>query len=509
MCPYKGLAPYDRGDWSFFFGRERIVDELLAMAAETQFIAVIGTSGAGKSSLLRAGLLTALPGEWRDVVIRPGADPPAALRRALGSELGAALASLRRGERLLVAVDQFEEVFTSCRDERARTDFMDELLNAVWDPERRALIAIALRADFFERLAPYSELAQLVGASHVLLGPMNERELVRVVEGPCEHVGLSVEPALVAALVRDVAGQPGGLPLLSSAMVELWQKRSDGTLTFESYEQTEGLSGAVARLAERAWAALDADDRVVARGILLRMVAGGGEEPAVRRGVAKHELEPRQMHVVDVLTDARLLTRSGDAVEIAHEALFRHWPRLRDWLEEDAHGRTIHRHLLQAAADWEKAGREPSELYRGTRLAAALEWVESHDDELNTRERAFIDASRGAWAQERERARRTNRRLRRQRALAFALAAIAAAACAFALVKRHEAQAAGMAVDAEGLGAQALSEPSLDRSLLLARTGVALDDSAATRSDLLAALLRSPALSRCCAATAPVFATKR
>jgi WD40 repeat protein/DNA-binding SARP family transcriptional activator len=496
VCPFKGLAPYERADTTFFFGRERIVEELVALARDTQLIALVGASGSGKSSLLRAGLLPALAADWRGVVMRPGAAPLPALERALGTDPPSSLGPLRR-ERILIAVDQFEELFTACRDEAERRTFVDRLVDAAWDPERRVLVALALRADFFGRLAAYPELAQLVGSSHVLLGSMNERELAHAIEGPCERVRLVVEPALVAALVREVAGEPGGLPLLSTTLLELWQKRQDGRLTFASYEQTGGVRGAVARLAERAYAQLDGEERGVAQRLLLRLVAGSGDEPAVRRLVPVAELEADEnrahARVLEVLTSARLVTSSHGSVEIAHEALLTHWPRFREWLEEDAHGRAIHRHLIQAAAQWEDRGHDESELYRGARLAAALDWLEDHGEELNARERAFVEASRRALAEELERERQTNRRLRRQRALALALVAVAIATGALALVKHHDAQAAARAADAQRLGSQALIEPSLDRALLLARAGVALDDSLAARSNLLAALLRSPA----------------
>ena len=497
VCPFKGLAPYERADTTFFFGRERIVEELVALAGETQLVAVIGASGSGKSSLLRAGLRPALAPDWREVVLRPGAKPLDALGQALGASLPAALGSFHHGERLLLAVDQFEEVFTACRDERQRVSFVDQLVNAAWDPERRLLVALTLRADFFGRLVSYPELAQLVGSSHILLGPMNERELARAIDGPSERVGLTVEPALVAALVRDVAREPGGLPLLSTTLLELWQKRQDGSLTFASYEATGGVRGAVARLAERAYAQLAPEEQRVARKLLLRLAAGGADEPAVRRIVPVAELEgdqnPVQARVLSALTDARLVTSADGKFELAHEALVTHWPRLRGWLEEDAHGRAVHRHLIQAADQWEGRGHDGSDLYRGARLAAALDWSEDHGDELNAREQAFVDESRRARTQELEHERRTNRRLRRQRALAFTLAAAAIAAGALALVKRHDARVEARTADAQLLGAQALVEPSLDRSLLLARAGVALHDSLAARSNLLAALLRSPA----------------
>src|SRR5438876_229247 len=203
VCPFKGLAPFEAADAEFFFGRERLVDELVARLADAPLLAVVGPSGSGKSSLLRAGLLPALGWEW--VLLRPGERPAA--------ELAAALGRVLPGQRLVLAVDQLEELFAASVAEDERRAFVDALAEAAWDPERRALILVALRADFFGRLAPYVELADLVGPNHVLLGPMSAGELRRAIEGPAERTGLEVEPALVDPLVDDVAGEAGRLAL--------------------------------------------------------------------------------------------------------------------------------------------------------------------------------------------------------------------------------------------------------------------------------------------------------
>src|SRR5581483_2214941 len=186
-----------------------------------------------KSSLLRAGLLPALA-RYPHVILRPG-DP---------------LPRLPRDGRIVVAVDQLEELFAGSLPDRDRRAFVDALVDAAWDPERRAVILLALRADFFGRLAPYVELADLIGPNHVLLAPMSVGELRRAIEGPAERTRLDVEPALVDALVEDVAGEVGGLPLLSTALVDLWHDREGAALTHAAYARTGGVRGAVARYAE-------------------------------------------------------------------------------------------------------------------------------------------------------------------------------------------------------------------------------------------------------------------
>jgi WD40 repeat protein/DNA-binding SARP family transcriptional activator len=469
VCPFKGLAPFEPADAEFFFGRERLVDELLGRLEDAPFLAIVGASGTGKSSLLRAGLLPALDRDY--VLVRPGEPEPFA------------------GTTNVFAVDQFEELFAPEVTEDERAAFVTALVERAWDPERRALLIIALRADFFVQLARYPELADLVGPNHVLLGPMSRSELRRTIEGPSVRVGLEVEPELVDTLVDDIVGELGGLPLLSTALVDLWQERDGRTLTLAAYARSGGVRGAVARHAEAAFRSLDADDRLVARRVLLRLV--GGEEALTRRRASRAELDAdedeRVSHVLSVLTERRLLVVDGDSVELIHEALLQHWPRLRTWLEEDAQGRLLQLHLAQAAADWEASGREPGELYRGARLATAVEWADSAGaGTLNRLERDFLHESRRASA-------RATRRLRVLLAAALVLLIAALAAGGVALAARSSADHQATSATAERLGAQALIQPPLDLSLLLAREAVNLDDSLATRGYLLAALLRAPA----------------
>jgi hypothetical protein len=200
--------------------------------------------------------------------------------------------------------------------------------------------------------------------------------------------------------VADVADEPGALPLLSTALLELWRRRDGRCLRHAAYERTGGVRGAVARLAEDAYGELDPAQQGTARPVLLRLAGEGATGTIVRRRVPLAELETRRgddvERVVAMLTERRLLTASAGTVEVAHEALLREWPRLRGWLEQDAHGRRLHRHLTDAARDWDQGGRDPGDLYRGARLASALEFRPYHEDELNPTEAAFLDASRAA-----------------------------------------------------------------------------------------------------------------
>jgi WD40 repeat protein/DNA-binding SARP family transcriptional activator len=513
ICPFRGLAPFDSAHAEYFFGRERLVADLVARLVGCALIAVVGPSGSGKSSLVRAGLLPSLadavlPGSerWRQVLMRPGEHPSAELARALaraglhqadeGEPVGAALRSLRDEERLVLAVDQFEEIFTACREEHERVAFAEALAALADDAEQRVVVVLGVRGDFYGRCAEHPELGALISANTVLVGPMRRDELRRAIELPAKRAGLRIEPSLVSTLIGDVAEEPGGLPLLSTTLVELWEERSGRTLRRSSYERSGGISGAVARLAERAYQRLSPAQRERAQAILLRLT--DAEQPApVRRRVPLAELETDRDEdaaaALGVLTESRLVTVDEGTVEVAHEALLREWPRLRAWLAEDIEGRRLHQHLIQAAAEWAAAGRDPGELYRGARLASTLEWAASRDPQLNELERDFLGASKEAAEREAERQRRTNRRLRTLLAGVGALLAAAVIAGLIAISERQDARDAATAEAAQRLGAQALSEDRLDRALRLAAAGLALDDSVATRSNLLSTLLRSPA----------------
>ena len=494
VCPFKGLASFDIGDSRFFCGREQIVDDLIARLAENALVGVVGPSGIGKSSVLRAGLLRALalgalPGSesWPSVVIRPGGRPRAELERVFDGT--------RAASRYVVAVDQFEELFTVCGDEVERRGFIDALVAAVHNPDRRAIVALALRADFYGRCASYPELARLLSASHVLIGPMERDELARAISEPAGRADLEVEDGLVTALVDDVSGEPGGLPLLSTTLLELWRRRDGSTLRLADYRQAGGVHGAVGRLAEHTFGNLDDQGKQVARRLMLRLAAGDADN-AVRRRVPAADLTRGQRdadRVLGVLIDARLLTVDDGSVEVAHEALLREWPRMREWLEEESESRRLEVHVRAAASDWDAGGRHAGDLYRGPRLSAVLDWQAEHEDELGGLEREFIDASRNESERELDAQRRRNGRLRALASGIFALLVLALLAGGAALLQRGTARREARDALARQLGAEALTEPRIDTAMLLSREAVNLSRSAQTEGTLLATLLRSPA----------------
>jgi WD40 repeat protein/class 3 adenylate cyclase len=497
MCPYKGLASFEEEDAGLFFGRERLVGELAARTVGTGLLAVVGASGSGKSSVIAAGLLPSLragllPGSerWRSVVIRPGAHPIAALDSLPIPEADG-------DERLVLVIDQFEELFTICQDEEERDRFVDQIVATAGDPDR-AVVVLALRADFSGECATFPELAELLAANLVLVGPMHADALRRAVELPARRAGVRVESALAQALVAEVGDEPGGLPLLSTALVELWMARSDGWLKLQAHESLGGVRGAVARLADGSYDNLNDEERSAARRLFMRLVSTGEEGALVRRAVPLSELDldrdPVLASVVERLTDDRLLTAYDSAVEVAHEALLREWPRLQEWLTEDAQGRELREHLTQSAKRWERTDQDDAELYRGARLSATSEWAAGRQEELNELEREFLAESRVESERELARQRRTNRRLKGLLVGVGVLLLVAIAAGVFALVKRSDAQHKARVALGRQLGAEAVSEPRIDLSMLLARASLDLDRSLQTEGTLLATLLREPAV---------------
>jgi WD40 repeat protein len=366
-----------------------------------------------------------------------------------------------------VIVDQFEEVFTLCHDAAERARFIDLLLTAR-QPESRLRVLLAVRGDFYGRCAEHRDLADALRDANLLAGAMSQAELRAAVVKPAKAAGLTVERALTARLVKEVADAPGGLPLLSHALLETWRRRRGKTLTLAGYEAAGCLDGAIARTAEEVYGQFTEDQAVAARRALLRLVAPGDGTPDTRRPVERAELpgtgRDDTARVVDALAGARLLTLDGDTVEMAHEALITAWPRLRGWIEEDRERLRVHRNLTEAAHAWQELGREEGALSRGSRLAAALEhFGGAPREDLTDLEQAFLDASRVHEQKGRRRYR-------------LVLSAVTAALC-LALV------AAGLAV---GQWESAVSAQHAAQSRQLAAQSSALLDSEPDLASLLA-----------------------
>lgn len=428
--PYRGLARFEADDRELFFGRDRLIDELSALACGSPLTVVFGASGSGKSSLLRAGLLPLLQEkiaqQGRTAVLRiltPG-DRPA-------TTYGHLLTPQADDPECWVVVDQFEEIFTLCRERAERDRFLDLLL-AARDPGSRLRVLIAVRSDFYARCAEHPRLAEALHGSGLLVGPMTADGLREAVIGPAQAAGLIVERTLTARLVEDVLDEPGGLPMLSHALLETWRRRKGRMLTLAAYEASGGVRGAIAASAEKAYGELSPMQAHAARHLLLRMVEPGQGNADTRRPLSWEEVagweDPDVRAVVGRLARARLLTTDDDGVQLAHEALITGWPRLREWIDADRERLRHHRQLTDAARTWLEHDRDPGTLYRGTRLARAEELFADDDgghDGLTSEETAFLVAAAQQRAVE-ERA--ATRARRRSRTLTVSLCALLAVA---------------------------------------------------------------------------------
>ena len=383
-CPWKGLAAYDAEDEDAFHGREDETEECLDRLEGHPLLVLAGPSGCGKSSLMCAGIVAGLRARGRTVVVMvPGRDPALAMASAL---------TATRAHPVLV-VDQFEEVFT-LRDNGDRTTaWLAELAAYARD---RAPVILAVRSDHVAEFGGEPGLARLAEAGLHLVSPLTGDRLRAAIEGPARAAGLRLEHGLVDLLLRDSEGEPGALPLLSHALAETWLRRDGRLLTVAGYQDAGGIRGAVARSADRLYEQLGEDARVSLRWTLLRLVATAPDGEPFRTRVASSGLldDPTRRRIVDLLARARLVTVSESSVELAHEALARAWPRLHAWLDEDASGQRIWRHLAASAEGWEALGRPVSELYRGARLEAADEWTRQSGAVVTAVEAAFLAESR-------------------------------------------------------------------------------------------------------------------
>ncbi|HJZ49835.1 MAG TPA: protein kinase, partial [Roseiflexaceae bacterium] len=480
--PYKGLRAFQEADAGDFFGREALVQRLLERLAEpgvgdqelgvrgaatavgrtldpqlpapnSRFLAVVGPSGSGKSSAVRAGLIPALragalPGSdrWFIVPFIPGAQPleelEAALARVASGPTDGLLAELRADtqglaravERILPAdpavelvllIDQFEELFTLIAEERLRAHVLESLLAALRAPGSRLRVVVTLRADFYDRPLQYAELGQLMRQRTELVLPLSGEELERAIVAPARRAGVAVEPALAAALVEDVSSQPGALPLLQYALTDLFERRRGRTLTQAAYRARGGLLGALARRADEIYQALPPERQELARQLFLRLITPGENSEDTRRrvllaelaGLTKDERPTTNDHhegvlssfvvglssslddVIDQYSRARLLTLDrdpisrGPTVEVAHEALIRTWDRLRDWIEASRADLRVQRRLLAAVAEWNAAGRDRSFLATGARLEQFSAWAGATSLALGADERTFLAES--------------------------------------------------------------------------------------------------------------------
>jgi WD40 repeat protein len=553
--PYPGLAPFAPEDAPVFFGRDQEVDRLLELLQPTlqrgpgRFVAIVGPSGSGKSSLLRAGLLprlARLPGRWVLVpALRPGQQPTQNLARSLAAAFAARgvrrpaaelRASLGRsptglvelthelvelsedsgdsGDRpnVLIVIDQAEELLTrsGVREQQA---FLALLSDALGDDSPLWAIA-TVRSEFLSTAPERAGLAEVID-DPLVIEPLSRARLPEVIQRPAQRAGLEFAPGLVQRMVEEASGGDA-LPLLAYTLRELYQRTGpDGQITMADYDAVGGVVGALQRRADRL------ADEFGRRGqgpmvvpTLLRLAAIEGEGEPTRRRLSRSALSTDEQMVVDAFVDARLLTsRKGSGeqeatVEVTHEALLRQWRPLREAIEVARAWLRMRSELERVAADWDHGGRDESYLMRGGRLAAFDRWAGEHAGELGPLEGQFLQASQALAARELTAARRSNRRLQ---VLAgglsiFLLIALVAAGVAIQQGNRAEkqsalereqakrAEAAAMLATSRQLAALSTSGARLDRSLLLSLEALRLRDTAESRSALLTALQRNPQL---------------
>lgn len=462
--PYKGLQAFEEADAINFFGRNALIERLLTKLREQRserFLAVIGPSGSGKSSVVQAGLIPrmrrgTLPGSsnWFVIEMLPGQHPleelEAALLRIAVNPPPSLLAQLQEDERgllratkrvlpderseLFLFIDQFEEVFTQAADKAEVAHFLNSIVAAVTEPHTPLRVIITLRADFYDKPLLYPAFGDLVRRSTEVVLPMTEAELAEAIAAPAERVGVVLEPGLVQQIIADVSEQPGALPLLQYALTELFERRSGRVLTSEAYHLLGGALGALARRADEIYTGMDDKHEELARQLFLRLVTlGEGGMDDTRRRVIQSELmsigsDPEAMNnVIEWFGRSRLLTFDHDpatrapTIEIAHEALIREWVRLRGWLQESREDLLMQRKLEQAAGEWLKSGKDPSFLAAGARLAQFEEWQAGSKLALGPREAEYLRSSiadreaKAALEQERQAREQALERRSRQR----------------------------------------------------------------------------------------------
>jgi hypothetical protein len=434
-CPYRGLFAFREQDAALFFGWERYTEKLLESVQAHSFVAVVGPSGSGKSSVVFAGLLPKLRalGEWACVDFRPGAHPFESLALALLPllepqmsetsrmlEMRTLAAALQSGDirledvlgrvlqkcapacRLLLIADQFEELYTLCPDPETRSRFVDCLLSVAqlsnFQPSNLPTILITLRADFLGQALAQRSFADALQDAQQLIGPMNADELRQAIEQPAGVRGVRFEAGLVERILADLASQPGALPLLEFALTLLWQRQESGRLTHAAYDAIGCVEGALAHYADQVLKRLSADEQQVAQRVFTQLVQPGRNTEDTRRLARRTELPPAQWELLKRLADARLVvtdqTAAGEeAAEVVHEALIQRWGQLRQWMDADRAFRNWQERLRASLGQWQQSQKDPGALLRGAPLAEAEGWLERRLAALGESETAYIAAS--------------------------------------------------------------------------------------------------------------------
>ena len=485
--PYLGLLAFDAASADRFFGRERLVADLVVRLGKegtgSRCLVIVGPSGSGKSSLARAGLLPALrqgavPGssDWFITTLTPGQDPfellEAALLRVAVNPPPTLLEQLRDGkrgilrgvrrclpseaQRLVVLIDQLEELFVG-RSRQDADEFLDALAVAVTDPSSPLRLVATLRADYYGQPLEHPAFAAVLDTATANVTPLAGDELERVIVEPARALGVEYEPGLVTRIAAESVGQPSPLPLLQYTLAELFERRDDRTLTTAAYDDIGGLTGALAARAEAIWLGADAQQQEAIRRIFGRLIDPAEETADLRRRPRSADLgdDAATSWVLRRYGAARLITFDRDAVtreptvEVAHEALLREWPRLVGWLREDRALLQAVDALAEAAGRWDNGGRADDDLLRGARLEGAAQLAATDPAHIRPLDLEFVAASTKAAQASRDSERRGRRRLRLLAGAVGAALAVALVAGGLALLQQsradEEAQAATVA----------------------------------------------------------------
>lgn len=431
--PYKGLRAFSSADALDFFGREKLVNKLVRRLEVERFLAVIGPSGSGKSSAVKAGLIPAIwrgdiigSDSWYVVDMLPGKHPldqlEVALTRVAADQSTNMNTHLTRDDRgllrcadlilpddgseLVVVVDQFEEVFTLVEDEQQRQHFLDLIRTATTEARSRVRVVLTLRADFYDRPLRYPAFGALLRANMETILPLSAQELEQAIVQPAKRVGIVFEPGLVATMVGEMNYQAGALPLLQYALTELFDRREGRQIRHETYNDIGGAVGALARRAEQTYSEMNDAGQAATRQMFLRLVTLGEGVEDTRRRTPRAELlviaddTDLMEEIIDVFAGYRLLSLDNDpqtrapTVEVAHEAILREWERLRTWLDESRADIRLENVLSAATDDWLNNQRDESYLLRGARLEQFSSWIDATDVSLTPEEREFVSVSR-------------------------------------------------------------------------------------------------------------------
>jgi energy-coupling factor transporter ATP-binding protein EcfA2 len=521
-CPYLGLKTFQPEDAPLFFGRTAKAQELIdrlrnnfGIPKEARFLALIGASGSGKSSLALAGLIPSIQrgelpasAKWPLVRCRPGDRPWENLQIALSTNQQialhmAALPALiirpedeqRRlhltaqlalndqpeNQRLFILIDQFEEIFTLCNDERARSQLIDNVLYATNVAGGRTIVVLTMRADFYGQCASYPGLRASIADHQSLIGPLSKEELREAIESPAQLAGGELESGLIELLLADMKGQAGALPFLEHALFKLWEMRAGRRLTARAYTEMGQLGGALDAHAEAFFTkTLSVQEQSLCRQLLVDLVHPGEGAADTKKCVSLDDVAPTDAAraVLKKLADARLVLVTTDRddrpeaaqAELAHEALISGWRRLGEWVNENREKSRLKERLLDSGREWQRSTKKEDFLYRGAQLATAQE-IFGSSEELPKIGREFLEASiaeRKRAQEEKQREQRGRQRLLAAAAAVFALLAVVASVAAIGFWQKGEAERQKVAAERQALLATE-AQQTAEKQAVLAR----------------------------------------